>query len=191
MKADLSYQDELSLLKNLRKGNISAFHLIYNTHYQPLFHFANRYIKDPDQAEDIIADTFITFWQKREEFNSFKGLTAFLYTCTRNACLNHINKIRRHSASHKEMSYLFEYSEPFENVEAVKNDLIHCSIIESQNLPAAMKRIFQLLYIDGFTTSEIAEKLHISVHTVRVQKVNAIKRVRDGLLKKGLLNWLF
>jgi RNA polymerase sigma-70 factor (family 1) len=185
------YQDDFTLLQNFRNGDISAFRCIYNTHYRPLCHFANCRIKDSTQAEDIITEGFIALWQKRMEFETYKGLTAFLYTCTKNACTNHINRIRRHSFSHQEMAYLFDHSEPFESVDGIRNDLIQFSIIESENLPPAMKNIFQLLYIEGFSATEIAEKLNLSVHTVRAQKANAIKRVRENLLKRGLLSWLF
>jgi RNA polymerase sigma-70 factor (family 1) len=183
--------NEFSLLQNLREDDINAFRFIYNSHYRPLYHFAIRFIKDSHQAEDIITECFISLWQKRKEFETFKGLVAFLYTCTKNGCLSHLKKVRRHETSHLEIAYLFDQSEVLDNADAIKNDLIQCSIIESENLPPAMKKVFQLLYIEGFKTTEIAQKLHLSVNTVRAQKANAIKRVRENLLKKGLLGWLF
>jgi RNA polymerase sigma-70 factor (family 1) len=185
------YNDDLNLLQNFREGDIHAFRYIYSSHYRPLFHFANRFIKDSQQAEDIIAECFISLWKKRKEFETFKGLIAFLYTCTRNGCISHLKKIKRHEISHLEIAYLFDQSEAFDNTDLIKNDLIQCSIIESENLPPAMKKVFQLLYIEGFKTTEIAEKLKLSIHTVRNQKTTAIKKVREGLLKKGLISWLF
>lgn len=190
MITDTPYQDEFSLLQDFNRGDVTAFRAIYDNLYSPLYHFANRFVKDPEQAEDILAESFIVLWQKRKEFETFRGLTAFLYTCTRNACLTHLIKVKRHAVSHQEILYLFDQPEPLEKLEAIRTDLIQYSLIEGEKLPAAMKKVFQLLYIEGFSASEIADKLHLSVNTVRNQKANAIKRVRENLIKKGLLGWL-
>jgi RNA polymerase sigma-70 factor (ECF subfamily) len=160
-------------------------------HCRPLFHFANRYVKDEMQAEDIIADAFIVLWQKKEEFTTLKGLVAFLYTIIRNACLDQLKKIKRHTGSKDELAYLFDIREISEPLEAIKMDLIQLSLIEGAKLPSQMKKVFQLLYIEGFSSAQIADQLKLSIHTVRVQKVNAIRRVRENLTKKGLLSWFF
>jgi RNA polymerase sigma-70 factor (family 1) len=189
MRQNNPYEDESLLLRSFRTGDSDAFRAIYDMHYRPLYHFANQYVKDPEQAEDIIAESFIVLWQKRADFQTLKGLVAFLYTVIRNASLNHLRKIRRRVDSNKELTYLFESRELFQHTEAIKTDLIHLSLIEGSRLPSEMKKVFQLLYMEGFSTSEIADKLSLSVKTVRAQKGNAIRRIRESLTKKGLLSW--
>jgi RNA polymerase sigma-70 factor (family 1) len=191
MKRKDPYESEHDLLRKFNAGEGKTFESVYFMHYRPLFHFANRYAKDEQQAEDIIAESFIKCWEKRAEFTSFKGLTAFLYTIVHNACLDHLKKVRRHKASGKEMAHLFGIRELNEPLEAIKSDLIHYSLIEGSALPPQMKKIFELLYIEGFSATEIADKLRLSVHTVRVQKKNALRRIRENLTKKGLLSWIF
>jgi RNA polymerase sigma-70 factor (family 1) len=191
MSQNYPYEDETLLLSCFRTGDSNAFKAIYDMHYQPLYHFANRYVKDTEQAEDIIAESFIVLWQARTKFQTLKGLTAFLYTIIRNASLNHLRKIRRRVVSNKELTYLFESHELFQSTDAIKTDLIHLSLIEGASLPSEMKKVFQLLYMEGFSATEVADKLSLSVKTVRVQKGNAIRRVRASLIKKGLLGWLF
>ena len=111
------YEDESLLLRSFRAGDGNAFKAIYDMHYRPLHHFSKRYVKDPEQAEDIIADAFIVLWQKRAEFQTLKGLTAFLYTIIRNASLNHIKNTRRRTeASNGELTYLFEEPGTFSNL---------------------------------------------------------------------------
>jgi RNA polymerase sigma-70 factor (family 1) len=191
MSQNNPYEDEFLLLCSFRTGESDAFKAIYDMLYRPLYHFANRYVKDIEQAEDIIAESFIVLWQKRTEFQTLKGITAFLYTIIRNASLNHLRKIRRRVVSNKELTYLFESHELFQSTDAIKTDLIHLSLIEGASLPSEMKKVFQLLYMEGFSATEVADKLSLSVKTVRVQKGNAIRRVRASLIKKGLLGWLF
>ena len=191
MNVNGPYEDESLLLLCFREGDGNAFKAIYDAYYRPLFHFANRYVKDTEQAEDLVAESFIVVWQKREEFQTLKGLTAFLYTIVRNASLNFLAKLRRQTASTNELTYLSANSQLENQLDAVRSDLIQYSLIEGANLPAEMKKVFRLLYIEGFSATEAADKLNLSVDTVRVQKRNAVRRVRDTLSKKGLLGWLF
>ena len=191
MNSNFKYQDEFTLLQKLRESDTFAFRFIYNSYYAPLCQFGERFVKDSRQSEDIVTECFVTIWQKRTEFHTLKGLIAFLYTCTRNACLTHIRKTQRHESSHLEIAFLSSHNEELENAEELKNDLSLCSLFESLNLPPGMKKIFQLLYIEGFSTSEIAEKLKLSVYTVRAQRSNALKKIRAGLSKKGLLSCFF
>ena len=183
------YEDEFVLLRNFNEGDNAAFKAIYDTHYRPMLHFANRYVKDLEQAEDILTECFVILWQKREEFKTFKGLTSFLYTIIRNSCLNHLRKVKTRTNSIDQLSYLHKNNEKLQEVEKIKTDLIQYSLIEGSKLPSEMKKVFQLIYMDGFSLAEAADKLNLSIHTVRVQKANAVRRVRENLTRKGLLNW--
>ena len=45
----------------------------------------------------------------------------------------------------------------------LKTDLVHYSLIEGAKLPLEMKKVFQLIYMEGFSASEVADKLNLSV----------------------------
>ncbi len=191
MEPGVPYHDEFSLLDDFRSNNIFALQTIYDMHYHAIWNFANRFLKDDDQADDIVAESFIKVWKKRAEFDSLKGIAYFLYTITRNACISHLKKTRTKEKTHKEIAYLLGKDEDKVALESIREDLIQLSIIEAQTLPDKMKEIFQLSYIEGFSAAEVADKLELSTHTVWAQKRNAVKRVRENLLKKGLLSWMF
>jgi RNA polymerase sigma-70 factor (family 1) len=186
----ISLEDESVILQLLIDGDTIAFRNIYNIYYHPLYHFAYRFVKDNEQVEDILAESFVVLWKKKEEFESFKGLISYLYTIVRNACFDHLKKTKRRNASDNEFAYLFEDGKNSEINDAIKTDLIQYSLIEGSKLPSQMRKIFHMLYIEGFSAVEIAEKLHLSIYTVKAQKFNAIRRVRNNLIKKGLLGWL-
>jgi RNA polymerase sigma-70 factor (ECF subfamily) len=191
MKPETRYENEFSLLEDFRSSNMFALQTIYDMHYHAIWNFANRFLKDDDQTDDTVAESFIKVWQKRAEFDSLKGIAYFLYTITRNACISHLKKARTREKTHKEIAYLFGRDEGSDALESVRNDLVQWSIIEAQHLPDKMREVFQLLYIEGFSAAEVADKLELSTHTVWAQKRNAVKRVRENLIKKGLLSWLF
>ena len=190
MKTDARYYDEFSLLEAFKSNNEFGLQTIYDMHYHAIWNFANHFMKDHGQTDDIVAESFIKIWQKRTEFDSLKGVAYFLYTITRNACISQLKKKKTKERSLKEIAYLSS-RENVEAVDSIRNDLVQLSIIEAQNLPDKMREIFSLLYIEGFSASEVADKLELSTHTVWAQKRNAIKRVRENLVRKGLLSWLF
>jgi RNA polymerase sigma-70 factor (ECF subfamily) len=191
MDADTGYQDEHRLMADFRADRPGALKVIYDMHYHGLRQFAQRFLKDEAQTEDIIAEGFVKVWQKRKAFDSLRGIAYFLYSITRNACISHLKKTRTKEKTHREMAYLSGMGDDAHAAEAIKNDLIQWSILESGNLPVKMREIFRLLYIEGFSAAEVADKLDLSTHTVWAQNRNAVKRVRENLLKKGLISWLF
>ena len=181
------YEDEFIMLQAFKANDLRAFRSLYDIYYHQLFNYASRILNDPEQAEDIISESFVIIWQKRDKFQSLKALAAYLYIVTRNSCFVHLKKIRKLSHSQKEAEYILGQSDLYEAVDAIKADLIQFSLIAAQKLPREMQKVFQLIYIEGFSAAEAADKLQLSIHTIKAQKVNAIKRVRETLIKKGLL----
>ncbi|WP_224071877.1 sigma factor [Arachidicoccus terrestris] len=53
---------------------------------------------DPFIIEEIVQDVFLKLWEKRTDFDHVLRLRGFLYTCCRNAALNHIEKEKRTGA---------------------------------------------------------------------------------------------
>lgn len=46
------------LLTSLQKGDEEAFAYIFKTFYSPLFNYAGRILRDEEQANDVVQDTF-------------------------------------------------------------------------------------------------------------------------------------
>lgn len=46
------------LLTSLQKGDEEAFAYVFKTFYPPLFNYAGRILRDEEQANDVVQDTF-------------------------------------------------------------------------------------------------------------------------------------
>jgi RNA polymerase sigma-70 factor (family 1) len=187
MKSELRIFEEGLLLKGLKSNNLYAFRRLYDIYYHQLLNYASRFIAESDQAEDIISESFVVLWKKREEFETLQSIAAFLYTITRNACISQLKKDKTKAENLRRMAYLKPLTDAEDIANALKADLIQFTIIAAAQLPPEMKKVFQLIYIDGFSAIQTAEKLGRSVHTIRAQKTVAIKKIRETLVKKGLL----
>ena len=179
------------LLVAFRNGDEDAINRIYRAYYRPLCYFARGFINNKEEAEDIVIDTFIKLLRKRNDFDELTKIKAFLYKATRNACLDFLKHIKRKTASHEEIIHLMQQDEDFIQSKIIKAEFFKLIIDEVERLPPIRKKIFKMIFIEELSTAEIAEKLGITVDTVRVQKARAIDSLRSVFLKDKLLLLVF
>jgi RNA polymerase sigma-70 factor (family 1) len=187
MNSNPTYFDEFVLLESFKNNDLPAFRELYNIYYHQLYNYSYRIIGNQEEVEDILSESFFIIWKKRKEFSSLKSVAAYLYTITRNSCITHLRKAKRRLIAHKALAYNYPTEASVEITDAIKSDLVQWSIIAAQQLPKEMKKVFHLVYIEGFSAAEAAELLQLSIKTINSQKLNAIKRVKETLIKKGLL----
>ena len=187
MHADDHFDNVDVLLQNFKAGDTAALKIFYNLHYKALWYFADRLLDNAEQAEDIVAETFIKLWNRRHQFQQLENIRPFLFVVTRNACITHLKQLKRREFSHKEISYLSPTSEEDAGTEQIRAELVQEALLQAETMPPQMKKIFSLFYVEGKSLSEIAGDLDVSINTVRSQKVNALKRIREAFSKKGLI----
>ena len=183
------------LIHQLTKGDNAAFETIYNHYFNSVFYFAMRFVTNAQEAEDITTETFLKCWQKRTDFENIHKLQSFLYTTTRNACINALRSEKRQSEREKQLSYLLSR----EDEEGIKQQQLTAQIYqyiyeEIEKLPPQEKNIFKMAYIDGLSNEEIARQLNINNQSVRNYKTRALKSLRITLTGKNiyplLIVWL-
>jgi RNA polymerase sigma-70 factor (family 1) len=179
--------DEKTLLQQVAKGNKKAFETIYNRHYISIFYFARRFVADQKAAEDITTETFLKLWERRAHFSGQEGIRAFLHTAAKNACLNHLRSETRQSTHHRELAYLLNQAGAAELDEQQITARIYQYIYtEIEKLPAQVKKVFKMAYIEGLSNQEIADRLEINNQSVRNHKANALRSLRVALWDKDL-----
>jgi RNA polymerase sigma-70 factor (ECF subfamily) len=184
------YESDIALFAAFHRGEEAAVRQVYQLHFKPLCFFAQRITGSREEAQDLVADSFVKMLQKREEFQNLSNVKSFLYLITKNACINHIRATQRHDAAHKQIRFLGSEGTESENVlrgEMLRLELLQAIHAEIENLPGRCKEIFKLLFIEGLGTEEIGERLGISAQTVRTQKARALQLIRSELLKKNLI----
>jgi len=174
-------------LTAFNKGNSSAFRIIFENYNKLLFTCAMQLVKDKEQAEDIVSETFTKLWQRHDVFQTEEHIKAFLFVTTRNASLNYLRHIQRKTASQSELSYLQKDKDDHDVItDMIEGELLRKIYPLIETLPTKCKTIFKLIYFEDASTDEVAEKLHITPRNVLNQKRRAIQ-----LLKKKLLVAVF
>jgi RNA polymerase sigma-70 factor (ECF subfamily) len=155
--------------------------VLFKEYYDRLVYFSLQLIKDKDQAEDIVQDSFIKYWHQRETVIQNKiAIKNFLYSTVRNASLNTIrhNKvvdgyIQQQGNTEPEDPPVIE---AIITAEAIAE--IHSAV---HALPANYKVISIMGYFDGKKNHEIADELNMSINTVKKQKQRALQLLRVKL----------
>ena len=177
--------DELELLRKIQKNDESAFETIFRFYYQPLCVFASRILQDEDEAEELVQDFFVKFWEKRTQIQVETSLKSYVFRSIKNLCLNRLKHEQiklRHAQQVVANSEENNFNEQFIEVDLQKD--IENSIAQ---LPEKRREIFLLSREEGLKYREIAERLNISVKTVEAQMGLAIKTLREKLKKYNFL----
>lgn len=178
---------EINIIGGLKKRHPHAMNYLFKRHYKPLCYFAWQLTGDKAEAEDIAGEVFIKLWRKHADFESLSNVRAFLYIAARNACFDYLKHIQRKNVSHAALLYLAEDSEDYIQTRIARAEILQLILYEVETLPPVRRQIFKMIYLEDLTTAQIAEKLHITADTVRVQKARAVNSLRTQVLKKGLL----
>jgi RNA polymerase sigma factor (sigma-70 family) len=164
-----------------------AERLIFQRFFRPLCLYSERITGNMPAAEDVVAEAFEKCMDRRGEFKTLENCKAFLYHLVRNASINVSNLDRSHRSAHAKIGYIqegeVEGAFPVEN-EILRSELLQEIYAEIEALPGRCRTIFKLIFFEGLSTEEIAERLGIRMQTVRSQKSRAIELIKTELLKK-------
>lgn len=150
----------------------------FQYHKKPLKTLALRLLKDEGQAQDIIQEVFIDFWEIRHKIEEINNIEAYLFRMTRNKIMDALRKISSDDKLKDRLwrSMKTECNDNAEKIEAKELQDILAKAIEG--LPPKRKEIYLLKNEEGKSYQDIAEKMNISQHTVKNQLSSAVGAIR-------------
>ena len=157
-----------------------TFEQVFRMYFPGLKKFAQKYLRAPDQAGEVVQEVFVQLWEKRENLELNTSVKSYLFRAVSNRCLNQIRNQKIRSQHHEIMGSQ-QQEGTFEDT-AVVNDLRQHLYEGIGQLPEQCARIFRLSRFEGLTYKEIAARLEISPKTVEVQMGKALKRLRTAVI---------
>ena len=142
-----------------------------------LFRLALRITFDRAEAEDVVQDTMIRVWNKREEWTLFGSIEAYCLTVAKNLAIDRSQKKEAQNVElTPEMEEESEISGPYDQlVNNERMSIIHRLINE---LPEKQRLIMQLRDIEGESYKEIAKILNLTEEQVKVNLFRARQKVK-------------
>lgn len=142
-----------------------------------LFRLALRITFDRAEAEDIVQDTLIRVWNKREEWQQMDSIEAYCLTIARNLAIDRSQKMESQNLElTPETQEMPDAKMPDQLMEQNEQlSIIHRLINE---LPEKQRSILQLRDIEGKNYKEIAVILGLTEEQVKVNLFRARQRIR-------------
>ncbi|RYG22248.1 MAG: RNA polymerase sigma-70 factor [Chitinophagaceae bacterium] len=156
----------------------AGFEVLFKLHYKALHAYAAVILKNEDDAEEIVQQLFLKFWEKRELLAVQTSLKAYLYKCVYHDSLNYLKhqKVKGKYEDYTQHSMNTAYATGIDQLEV--NELQNQITLALNDLPEQCRTIFQMSRFDELKYREIADTLGLSIKTVENQMGKALRIMR-------------
>ncbi|MEO2006091.1 MAG: RNA polymerase sigma factor [Candidatus Poribacteria bacterium] len=151
------------LIAACQRGDQQAFRTPFEAHQALAFRLAYRFVRNADEAADLTQDIFLRVLERIGTFRCECAFSTWLYRLARNACLNHIRRLRA-SAAYAHMEPWAGRDDPAK--EAVLEEMTEQVVTAVDLLPDSLRAAFILVVMEDFTYRETADALTVSVEAV-------------------------
>lgn len=177
MKVINLHQEEKELIQLAVENNRHAQQKIYSKFSPKMLSVCRQYIKDVQQAEDIMITAFMKVFTNLKNFEHKGSFEGWIRRTMINECISFI-RVQKQVQFIEDENY---FEESFNNIES------QFSIEDIQflidNLPEGYKMVFNLYVIEGFKHQEIAKMLNINEGTSKSQLSHARKTLQEQITK--------
>ncbi len=171
-------EEEKQLKEEFSINEREAFRKLFLLYYKPMCLAARLYTAESDEAEDIVQQVFIKFWEEKRFRNINTSFRHYLHTSVRNSCFNYLEKEKTRL---KRLSNIEEQT----FVEQAIEFMLHKEEKEVferayDALPPQSRKVFELVYFADQPYKDAAQSLNLSVNTVKSHLKNAIRILKNS-----------
>ncbi len=168
--------EEALIWKKIQEKDLRAFENFYKEGYKRFFLMAFNYLKDPDLSQEVVNDVFMKLWEDGAGITIEKSLVSYIYRAIINRSLNLLSRQKREAQQLKELSYVSQ-DEVYELRRIEETELKAALYKAIDQLPNQCKRVFCMSRFEQLKQQEIADKLGISIKTVKNHITHALKQL--------------
>lgn len=163
-------------------GDVVALRILHDKYYYQLWLYANNFTHDGPLAEELVADCFFKLWDRRKSIFIEKSLKSYLFLMLRNQIVSHLRK------SKQQIVIGLDNLPDIPDEGEVNNLDFYAGLYQAiQKIPEQRRKILELAAFESLTYKEIAERLDISVNTVKTQMGRAYQFLKEELDPKNFL----
>jgi RNA polymerase sigma-70 factor (ECF subfamily) len=175
---------ESRVIEQLRRRDPDGLAAAYDLYARAAFALFVRITRDKTAAEDLLQELFLRVWNRGRDFDPRKGtLEVWIMSIARNMAIDHVRSAQTRFSSRarpmhqvEALCFAHDPTGPEMRIHDVR------TIREAfAALNAEEKRVMELAYFDGFSQSEIAERLQKPLGTVKSRMRSALQRLRTAV----------
>jgi RNA polymerase sigma-70 factor (ECF subfamily) len=181
-KMSLSSQTDAALFQALKAGQTDSLTLLYDRHAALVYGIALQILGNPQEAEDLTQDIFMTLVRGCAYDPKRGSLRTFLAILTRSRAIDRFRSRRR------ALKFLHHF--PFDRHETTSNSPLEFVFQAEQSqavrtalaqLSESQQQILKLAYYQGLSHSEIAKRLKLPLGTVKARARRGLLQLRQAI----------
>ena len=176
-----------TLLPAVARGDLDAFERLYDRHSSTLYALLLRILANPDDAQEVLQETFVKAWTNAKMFDVVRGSdVAWLISIARSRGIDRLRsrKIRgdREDDAGRELStglgFIEQRTGADDAIESEERMAVRGALAELQE---PQRVALALAYFEGLSQSEISAKLGEPLGTIKTRMQLGMKKLRERL----------
>ena len=187
--ASLKKVDEGKILASLKNEDPEAFSLLFHSLHAPMLDHVTRIVNNRMDAEDIVADVIINFYDKAIYTRIDSNLFVYLLRMCTNESYNFIrSRTRRekHAEYYSNTAYPANYWLDIQNKNEEENRQAQLHLLKNaiSTLPPKRQQTITMRYIDDMSYQEIASETDQDIESVRKSLYRTVKSLKKMFGRK-------
>ena len=182
---------ECELIAKGRKGDMEALSELFERHYVSSVRVARRILRSNDDALDAVQSAYLAAFQHLSEYRGEAAFGTWITRIVTNQCLAHLRRPERRrptmnledqGAADALMAFANRAPSPEEL--AFRGQIISAHSDARRQLPRDFQDVYALCFISGFSVTEAARALGLTVSAAKTRLFRARQRVYSALVGK-------
>ena len=177
--------EDADLVSRMAAGDTVAFGEFYDRHSTLLFSIAFKVLADMQEAEEVLQDAARMIWEHAPLYNASLGRPAsWAVVITRNKAIDRLRVLKRKSAALATLTQVAEEEFRMQVRDSSTDTVDDSAELLAKalaSLPAEQRTPIELAFLQGFTQTEIAERLNQPLGTVKARIRRGMITMRDAL----------
>lgn len=180
MSKDYTKLSDTLLMQECSEDNLRAFNELFARYFESLYKFSLHYLKHTEVAEELAMDVMHNIWRRRAEIQITGEVKNYLFAAMKNTLFNHIRKKQLATVDIDSLGEL-EHAKDAVDEQMAYKELEHLYQLKLEQLSPQRKKIFQLSREEQLTYPQIAERMGLSINTIKSQMLVSLKYLRENM----------
>jgi RNA polymerase sigma-70 factor, ECF subfamily len=182
----VNHDSDAELIQQILGGRTELYAELIGRYQGMLYRFAMGMVRDPDQATDLVQDSFVKAFSSLRKCRDRDHFRAWIFRILRNRCTDYLRSPARRSVS------LDSQGESLFARDAADTFLEHreCQAAVDRALlalPKDQREAFLLKHVEELSYEEMADLLEVGVSALKMRVSRAREAVREALRQAGMM----
>lgn len=181
MDKDSVVHNEAYLFRQIDGGDETAFRQLFDLYRLRLFSFAFELTHSRADSEEIVQELFLKLWRRRGTLSGVTFPKKYIYTMAHNLVMDHLTRLARDKKLRTQVWANIQEEVEYTEQAVLAAETANIVGKALSRLSTRKQTIYHLSRREGLSHQEIAQRLGISVPTVKNTMVEILRFIRTFL----------